>query len=325
MTAPDPDELICEGLRYVSWEISRRCDARCVHCYSESGPEVPTAGDLTTEEALAVIDHLAASGEMILAFSGGEPLLRGDWRELMRHAVDSELVVAVVTNGSQVDDETAGELAALGLQSVTVSLDSHRPEVHDRIRRLEGLHSRALGAIRRLAARGVRVVVNFTPILDNRGDARAVVELAYQLGAAAVSLSEYAPAGRGTPEMGLDADERQRLAHQWLGLAEEYRGRIHLIADSRTVALVTTRAGETAAGRAAAGDASCPDCGAGRAMLRITPDGEVTPCTFVPGTLGSLRAAPFPELWLDSRAQRHAVRSSPSCATCGMLVSIGDA
>lgn len=325
MTAPDPDELICEGLRYVSWEISRRCDARCVHCYSESGPEAPTAGDLTTEEALAVIDQLAASGEMILAFSGGEPLLRADWRELMRHAIDRDLIVTVVTNGSQVDDETADELAALGLQSVTVSLDSHRPEVHDRIRRLEGLHSRALGAIRRLAARGVRVVVNFTPIRDNRGDARAVVELAHQLGAAAVSVSEYAPAGRGTPEMGLDAAERERLGRRWLELAEEYRGRIHLMADDRSVALVTTRGnGEAAAEPAAAGASSCPDCGAGRAMLRITPDGEVTPCTFVPSALGSLRSAPFPELWLDSRAQRHAIRSSPSCATCG-LVSIGDA
>jgi radical SAM protein with 4Fe4S-binding SPASM domain len=316
MTTPEPRELICAGLRYVSWEITRRCDARCVHCYAGSGPEVPIDGDLSTAEALALIDQLAAAGEMILAFSGGEPLLRPDWCELMGHAVERDLVVTLVTNGSRVDDEVAGKLAALGLQSVTVSLDSHRPEVHDRIRRLDGLHARALGAIRRLAGLGVRVVVNFTPIRDNRDDARGVVELAYQLGAAAVSLSEYAPAGRGTREMGLDAGERERLAAEWLALAAEYRGRVHLIADNRTVSLLATAG-------APGSDRGCPDCGAGRAMLRITPEGAVTPCTFVPDAFGSLRAVPFPELWLETRERRLAVPGSPSCATCGMLVSIG--
>lgn len=312
-------ELICDGLRYVSWEITRRCDARCVHCYAESGPDVPIGGEMTTAEALALIDQLAGAGEMILAFSGGEPLLRPDWRELMRHAVARDLVVTLVTNGSRVDDEVAGDLAALGLQSVTVSLDSHRPEVHDRIRGLDGLHARALGAIRRLSARGVRVIVNLTPFRANRDDVRGVVEVAHQLGAAAVSLSEYAPAGRGTPEMGLDATERERLAAEWLALADEYRGRIHLLADNRTVALLAT----AAASGGAAGEADCPDCGAGRAMLRVGAGGEVTPCTFVPHSLGSLRAAPFPELWLSSRDRREGLRSSPSCATCGLLVTIG--
>jgi MoaA/NifB/PqqE/SkfB family radical SAM enzyme len=316
MSEPETAPLPCAGLRYVSWEITRRCDARCVHCYAESGPEVATDRDLSTAEALALIDQLAASGEMILAFSGGEPLLRPDWRELMRRAVGRDLIVTVVTNGSQVDDRTADDLAALGLQSVTVSLDSHRPEVHDRIRRLDGLHARALGAIRRLAGRGVRVVVNFTPIRDNRDDAPGVVELAYQLGAAAVSLSEYAPAGRGTRAMALAEVERERLAERWRALAHAYRGRIHLIADSRTVSLFSTARGETG---------GCPDCGAGREMLRITPDGELTPCTFVPRSFGSLRAVPFPELWDRTRGEREAVPGGPSCSTCGMLVAIGRA
>lgn len=315
MTAPETAPLPCTGLRYVSWEITRRCDARCVHCYAESGPEAPADRDLSTAEALALIDQLAAGGEMILAFSGGEPLVRPDWRALMRRAVERELIVTLVTNGSQVDDRAAADLAALGLQSVTVSLDSHRPEVHDRIRRLDGLHARALGAIRRLAGRGVRVLVNFTPIRDNRDDARGVVELAYQLGAAAVTLSDYAPAGRGTPAMGLSEAERARLGAEWLALAEEYRGRIHLIADNRTVSLVST-GGDAAA---------CPDCGAGRAMARITADGELTPCVFVPRSFGSLRAVPFPELWLRTAGRREEIHGGPSCSTCGMVAAIGRA
>ena len=145
MSDPQAATLPGAGLHYVSWEITRRCDARCVHCYAESGPEVPTDRDLSTAEALALIDQLAAGGEMILALSGGEPLLRPDWRDLLRHAVASDLIVNLVTNGSRVDDAVAADLAASGVHSVTVSLDSHRPEVHDRIRRLPGLHARALG------------------------------------------------------------------------------------------------------------------------------------------------------------------------------------
>ena len=306
------------GLHYVSWEISRRCDARCVHCYAESGPEVPTDRDLSTAEALALIDQLAAGGEMILALSGGEPLLRPDWRDLLRHAVASNLIVNLVTNGSQVDDAVAADLAASGVHSVTVSLDSHRPEVHDRIRRLPGLHARALGAVRRLTGRGVRVVVNFTPIRDNWADAAGLVELAYQLGAAAVSLSEYAPAGRGTREMGLSPAETGQLVDQWLALAAAYKSKIALIADNRAATLV-------AGARRAAAD-PCPDCGAGRAMARITPDGSLTPCAFTPRALGSLRALPFAELWPGTEAAREALQRTPgrgNCSTCGLLAPAG--
>ena len=309
--------LLGAGLHYVSWEITRRCDARCVHCYAESGLEVPTEGDLSTAEALALIDQLAAGGEMILALSGGEPLLRPDWRELVRHAVASDLIVTLVTNGSRVDDEVAADLAAYGVHSVTVSLDSHRPEVHDRIRRLPGLHARALGAVRRLTGRGVRVVVNFTPIRDNWTDAAGVVELAYQLGAAAVSLSEYAPAGRGSREMGLSAAETGQLVDQWLALANAYQGRIALIADTRTATLV-------AGGRRAADP--CPDCGAGRVMARITPEGDLTPCAFVPRSLGSLRTLPFAELWPATEVERRTLELTPgrgNCLTCGMLTPRG--
>lgn len=301
------------GLRYLSWEITRRCDARCIHCYAESGPEVPVDGELPTARALALIDEIARGGQMVLALSGGEPLIRPDWRQLARHAVDRDLIVTLVTNGSRVDDDAADFLAALGLSSVTVSLDSHRPEVHDRIRALEGLHARALGAIRRLASRGVRVVVNFTPLRDTWRDARGVVEVAYQLGAAAVSLSEYSPSGRGTPELAISDEERRQLVETWLALAAEYQDRILLLADNRAVGLVSTGSADP-----------CPDCGAGRTMASIDPEGELTPCGFSPYSFGSVRAVPFSELWHRTRGEREAVSGSGSCTTCSMLVAIGD-
>jgi AdoMet-dependent heme synthase len=111
---------------YVAWEITHRCNARCLHCYSASGPDANCARDLTTDEALGVIDQLADAGVMVLAFSGGEPMMRRDWTVLVRRAVGRRLSVNVGTNGSTVTERRADQLSELGVHSVTVSLDSHR-------------------------------------------------------------------------------------------------------------------------------------------------------------------------------------------------------
>src|SRR5829696_4701174 len=87
---------------YAAWEITHRCNARCLHCYSDSGPDAGCQEELSTAEALQVIDQLADAGLLVLAFSGGEPMMRPDWRELVRHAVRRGLSVNIGTNGSAV-------------------------------------------------------------------------------------------------------------------------------------------------------------------------------------------------------------------------------
>lgn len=306
--------LAAQAPYYVAWEITHRCDARCVHCYAGAGPEVETAGELSTAEALDVIDQLADAGRPMLAFSGGEPLLRPDWRQLIRYAVARDMVVTLVTNGSSVGERQADELRDLGVESVTVSLDSHRPEVHDDLRQLPGLFERACSAIERLAARGLRVVVNFTPTRRTWRHLRGIVELAHRLGASAVSLSEFVPVGRGTPEMAPAAEQLDRLLEEWRELREAYRDRMTLAADDRTIALMKTGAGPS----------GCPDCGAGRTAARITPAGTVTPCAFLPLPLGSFRQEAFVDLWRRAdqvqEARARTGETGASCAACGFLV-----
>src|SRR6266536_1459388 len=199
MTAPSTASIDAHAFTaplYVAWEITHRCNARCLHCYSASGPDPDCTGALTTDEALVVIDQLADAGVMVLAFSGGEPMMRRDWAVLVRKAVGRGLSVNVGTNGSTVTERRADQLRDLGVHSVTVSLDSHRPDVHDHFRQFHGLYDRTLNAIRRLVARDVRVVVGFTPTRLNWRDGPEVVALAARLGARAANLSEYVPAGR---------------------------------------------------------------------------------------------------------------------------------
>jgi AdoMet-dependent heme synthase len=302
---------------YVAWEITHRCNARCLHCYSASGPDAGRENELTTTEAIDVIDQLADAGLLVLAFSGGEPLLRGDWRTLVGHAVQRGLSVNVGTNGSSITDRNADELVALGVNSITVSLDSHEPAIHDHFRQLPGLHARATQAIQRLTSRGARVVVSFTPTRLNWTHARGIIDLAHELGAAAVNLSEYVPAGRGTIELAIPPADLRRILTDWIGLRVEYKGRIDLIwHDCRVGMLVPDDERRDYVG-----------CGAGRLLARILPDGTVTPCVFLPTPIGSFRRQRFSEMWRSAgllrqfRERRGHVHGN--CGSCRHLSTCG--
>ncbi len=181
-----------------------------MHCYSNSGKNASSKEDLSTEECLSVIDQLADAGLMVLAFSGGEPLIRDDWHRLASHAKSRGLVVNIGTNGSLIDERKADKMKNIGVNSVTVSMDSHRAALHDKFRRFEGLFEHAVRAIRMLVDRDIRVIVGFTPTKLNWKDGLGVVRLAHDVGASAVNLSQYVPAGRGPVSLTLDPDELRR-------------------------------------------------------------------------------------------------------------------
>lgn len=317
MTSVGIDRHVFTAPLYVAWEITHRCNARCLHCYSDSGREADCTSDLTTDEALAVIDQLADAGVMVLAFSGGEPMMRRDWAVLVRKAVTRGLSVNVGTNGSTVTERRADQLRSLGVRSVTVSLDSHRPEMHDHFRQFRGLYDRTLTAIRRLVARDVRVVVGFTPTRLNWRDGPEVVALAARLGAHAVNLSEYVPAGRGPLSLALAPDELRQVLQGWIRMRQAYQGRLDVIwHDCRVGMLVPDDERRKYLG-----------CGAGRLVARICPGGAVTPCVFLPTVIGDLREQPFRQMWADSPLLAHfRVRHGAiggNCGDCEFLATCG--
>jgi MoaA/NifB/PqqE/SkfB family radical SAM enzyme len=95
---------------YVAWEITHHCNARCLHCYSNSGPEADPKKILPLDAALSLIDQLADAGVLVLAFSGGEPLMHPYWKKLVGHAVRRGLNVNVGSNGSCITARNADNL-----------------------------------------------------------------------------------------------------------------------------------------------------------------------------------------------------------------------
>jgi radical SAM protein with 4Fe4S-binding SPASM domain len=290
---------------FAEWEITNRCNTRCVHCYSDSGPEMGAAGELSTLEAMGLLGQLAEARVPMLTLTGGEPLLREDWAELARKAASLGIGVNLTTNGALITEAVADEIAALRLGSVTVSLDSHLPEVHDRIRQWPGLFDLATAGIERLVARGVRVVIGFAPNRLSRDSARPLLELALDLGVAAVSVSEFVAAGRAPSWLCLSGSELRTTLNEWNALREGLQGRTKIV-------LQDFRAGVPAP----AGRVREAGCGAGRLFLRIRPDGSITPCSFLTSPSFSVRREPLSGILKNLAAERLGPPSG-LCVDCG--------
>jgi AdoMet-dependent heme synthase len=294
---------------YIAWETTLRCNAQCLHCYSSSSPQASLNGEMSTEEALRMIDDLADSGLLILAFSGGEPLIRKDIFQLIERAVDRDLVVNIASNGLMINERVAKKIAASGVRSVTISLDASQAELHDHFRQHKGLFDKAIQAISLLLNEGIRVVVSFTPTLLNYQEGSEVVKLAYKLGASAVNMSEYVPAGRGTQSLSLPPDLLKDVLTEWINMRKMYKGKIQIIwHDCRASLLVSEEDQDKYSG-----------CGAGKLTARIMANGTLTPCVFLSTPVGNLKTDSFKELWVSSgllNAIRERDLTGGNCSTC---------
>jgi len=159
----------------VVWNMTRRCNLRCVHCYSQSQNKI-YAGELTTQEGKALIDDLAVFSCPVILFSGGEPLMRPDLPELVRHATNRGIRAVISTNGTLITNDFAKTFKEFGLSYVGVSLDGLR-ETHDHFRGVAGAFDEAMKGIRTCLAEGIKVGIRFTINRRNAADIPAIFDL----------------------------------------------------------------------------------------------------------------------------------------------------
>ncbi|MDY7032034.1 MAG: 12,18-didecarboxysiroheme deacetylase [Thermodesulfobacteriota bacterium] len=159
----------------VVWNVGRRCNLKCVHCYSHS-KDREYKDELTTEQGISLVDDLASFGSPVLLFSGGEPLMRNDVLELARHAVNKGMRAVISTNGTLITKEIASELKSIGLSYVGVSLDGLR-ETNDRFRGVKGAFDKALTGIRNCREAGIKVGLRFTINKRNAHDIPGIFKL----------------------------------------------------------------------------------------------------------------------------------------------------
>ena len=159
----------------VVWNVGRRCNLRCIHCYSQSNDqEYPD--ELTTEEGFALIDDLAQYGSPVLLFSGGEPLMRPDLFELIAHARSKGMRAVLSTNGTLITKEIAQKLKDFDLSYVGISLDGLE-KIHDSFRGKKGAFKEAIAGLRNCQEVGIKVGLRFTINKKNAEDIPGIFQL----------------------------------------------------------------------------------------------------------------------------------------------------
>jgi heme d1 biosynthesis radical SAM protein NirJ len=179
----------------VIWNLIRRCNLACKHCYTTSA-DIDFPGELSTQEVFAVMDDLKAFGVPVLILSGGEPLLRPDIFEISRRAKAMGFYVGLSSNGTLITEDNIEAIAAVGYNYVGVSLDGLR-ETHDAFRRSRGSFDRSIQGVRLCRDRGIKVGLRFTLTQDNFADFPRMLALMDQEEVDKFYLSHLNYGGRG--------------------------------------------------------------------------------------------------------------------------------
>jgi AdoMet-dependent heme synthase len=287
----------------VQLDLTYRCNERCVHCYLDHDDH----GEMNTAEIKDLLDQMAAAGVFFLTISGGEILMRRDFFEILEHARKLMFCVKLKTNAVMIHEAEADRIAALTMESVQISIYSHRAEVHDAITKLPGSLKRSMVGAKLLAERGVKVIFANVLMRENFDDYRGVQTLAAEVGA------EYTLDPTITPMM--DGDR------SILNLNIE---RAELEQVFRDASLLGTSPEEFCApptGPMDEEDAmNMLPCSAGHTACYVSPYGDVYPCVQFPLPTGNVRTTKFIDIWKYS-PQMNEVRSItmadlPVCSTC---------
>ncbi|HEY4904014.1 MAG TPA: radical SAM protein [Candidatus Sulfotelmatobacter sp.] len=284
----------------VQIDLTYRCNERCVHCYLDHEDH----GEMTTAEIKDLLDQMAEAGVFVLTLSGGEILMRKDFFEILEHARRLTFCIKLKTNAVMIREREAARIRELGVESIQVSIYSHRAEVHDAITLVPGSLKRSVDAIRFLKAQGLKVTIANVLMLPTVRDYPGVQALARDLGVEVTidpTITPRMDGDRSVLRLGIGQSElRQAFADESLvGNVDEF-------------CAISAPPGES--------ELESVPCSAGHSTCYVSPYGDVYPCVQFPLPTGNVRQQRFIDIWRHSD-QMNEVRSIrlkdlSSCSQC---------
>ena len=318
-------------LRLLFWETTAGCNLECIHCRRLDVSKELMKNDLTTNEALQFVRHLAEFAKPILVLSGGEPLFRPDIFQIATCARDCGLPVALATNGTLIDEHIAHAIVNSGIRRVAISIDGADETTHDSFRRQSGSLAAAVRGFGNLHRLGMSMQINCTITKHNVHQIEALYAMAKALGADALHLFMLVPVGCGvqiSESNMLPADEYERVLNWMYDKSKE--GTLHLKATCaphyfrilRQRAAVERVRIETGHGHGKPGHvqprgnghdhsgghpgapnmaAMTKGCLAGSAICFVSHTGEVFPCGYLPVSAGNVKSQSMRDIWKHSK------------------------
>jgi radical SAM protein with 4Fe4S-binding SPASM domain len=281
----------------VAWNLTRRCNLECAHCYISAGPSETAAGELRTDECLRIADEiLAVNAAPLFILSGGEPLLRDDLETIAAFASSRGATVVVGTNGTLLTDERIASLMRAGVSGVAVSVDSLDAHRHDAFRHGAGALEATASAIGRLRAHRLDFIVQTTITRRSRHELAALVDWSAEQGAVSFNAYFLVATGRGARLTDLTPDEYEAALSELVGHQRRHAGTMMVRAKCAPHFM---RLAHTLAPESSVLDYATR-CPCGTQYCRITPDGQLTPCPYIPTSAGDLRAQSFEDIWREA-------------------------
>jgi radical SAM protein with 4Fe4S-binding SPASM domain len=303
----------------VVWDFTKACNLKCKHCYESAGH--PLKDELTTIQAKIAIDHFKDEGVVAIAFSGGEPLMRRDFFEIADYAYKKDFYVSLATNGTLITPSVAKKIKEAGVSYVEVSLDGFERE-HDQLRGVRGAWKKACDGIRNCVSVGLDTCIAITATrynVKNLPDFLEFVER--ELHPSRVIVFNFVPTGRARDMINADLEPQQReellemlyskmvsknCPIDFFSTAPQYSVVSLRFANGPAVSTHFTNkvAIEAFRGRTKVLSEFIGGCGAGRLYCGLEPNGDVTPCVFMPIRIGNIRKNRLGEIWRSSRILR---------------------
>lgn len=274
----------------VSWNLTKKCNLRCPHCYMEAGRKAEY--ELSTEECLALVDEMKLLGTEMLILTGGEPLMRKDIFEIASHASAQGIWVVMGTNGVLVNEKVAQKMVECGVKGVAVSIDSIDPEKHNRFRGGPNSWEYSVKALKICRAHGLQVLVQTTVMEENYDEIPQLIEFTRELGAWSFNLYFLVQTGRGQQMNDLSPQRTHAMLEQLVKIQDSYRP---MLVRSKCAPQFKQIAYEMGLGGLESGG-----CMAGTEYCRITPEGNVTPCPYMTVVAGNVLESGFKEVWQNS-------------------------
>ena len=283
------------------WEMTTACNLRCIHCHASGGQS--RSDELSTYEAKDLFIQLAEIPDFrMLAFTGGEPLLRGDLFELLAYSQALGFTNTIATNATLITDKIAQKLRHHGVVIAAVSLDAIDPTTHDRIRGVPGAFQAAMKGMVALRRAGILFHINITAMEYNLQQMHALTTLIDKLDSSILLMYQLIPVGRGEgiKSAALNLHSNEQLVHHIAAAQHRSRAVYEPVASPQYWPYLLDRAQITGGIRLMLAKWLFHGCAAGRGFVYIKPNGDIWPCPFIERSCGNIRECTFQSIWTTS-------------------------
>jgi AdoMet-dependent heme synthase len=280
--------------KVIAWESTRACKYACVHCRAQA-QNLPDQNQLTTQEALKLIDDISGFCKPIFIISGGDPLERADIFRIAKHASVSGMRVVMSPSGTGITRQVVTAMKDSGVKMISLSLDGSTPEIHDNFRQVSGAFDLVISNVSCAKEEKMPFRINTTVTKHNLDDLSNILELTHRVGAVEWDVFMLVPTGRGKVNMEITPYQYESTL--------EY---IHNLSLTSPIPIKMTCAPQYT--RIAAQNqknlntkAISRGCMTGRGFCFISHIGDVFGCGFLPISAGNIRKQPFQMIYQHSR------------------------